>query len=244
MVLFSILMGMKDKEALLQALSTASQALIRMTNLIVKLTPVGVFAITAAAAGTMTIEEFGRLQVYLVSFNIAALFLTFWVLPMMVTPLTPFKYRDIIGLTRDALVTAFTTGNMPFTYISETGELIGFDVDMAQLLAREMNVKLEFIPFDYEKMTEQLDAGLFDVVMSGVAITTQRLENMVFTDSYMEATLCFIVPDHRRAEFATREAVHGIPELKIGIPHASDYFFPKLKAYLPRARVTDDLRSC
>jgi Na+/H+-dicarboxylate symporter len=121
-VLFSILMGialmgMKDKEALLQALSTGSQALIRMTNLIVKLTPVGVFAITAAAAGTMTIEEFGRLQVYLVSFNIAAIFLTFWVLPMMVTPVTPFKYRDIIGLTRDALVTAFTTGKLNVSQI-------------------------------------------------------------------------------------------------------------------------------
>ena len=80
--------------------------------MIVNLTPVGVFAITAAAAGTMTVEEFGRLQVYLVSFNVAALFLTFWILPMLVTPFTPFKYRDIIGLTRDALVTAFTTGNL------------------------------------------------------------------------------------------------------------------------------------
>jgi len=116
-VLFSImagiaLMGMQDKGGLLEVLNTASQALIRMTNLIVNLTPIGVFAITAAAAGTMTIDEFGRLQVYIVSFNIAAIFLTFWVLPMLVAPLTPFKYRDIVGLTRDSLVTAFTTGNL------------------------------------------------------------------------------------------------------------------------------------
>jgi Na+/H+-dicarboxylate symporter len=116
-VLFSILMGialmgMKNKETLLQALDTASQALIRMTNLIVSLTPLGVFAITASTAGTMTVEEFGRLQVYLISFNVAAIFLTFWILPMLVAPFTPFKYRDIIGLTRDSLVTAFTTGNL------------------------------------------------------------------------------------------------------------------------------------
>lgn len=115
-VLFSILMGialmgMEKKATLLETLDTAAQALIRMTNHIVKLTPVGVFAITAAA-GTMTIEEFGRLQVYLVSFNIAAILLTFWILPMLVTLVTPFKYRDIIGMTRDALVTAFTTGNL------------------------------------------------------------------------------------------------------------------------------------
>jgi Na+/H+-dicarboxylate symporter len=68
------LMGIEKKATLLEMSDTAAQALIRRTNHIVKLTPVGVFAITAAAAGTMTIEEFGRLQVYLVSFNIAAMF--------------------------------------------------------------------------------------------------------------------------------------------------------------------------
>jgi Na+/H+-dicarboxylate symporter/ABC-type amino acid transport substrate-binding protein len=116
-VLFSILcgvalMGIKEKGALLQALSTAAEALIRITNLVVQLTPYGVFAISAAAAGTMSIEEFGKLQVYLISFNMAALFLAFWVLPKMVTAVTPFKYKDIVGLSRDALITAFTTGNL------------------------------------------------------------------------------------------------------------------------------------
>ena len=131
----------------------------------------------------------------------------------------------------------FNPDNMPFTYFSETGELIGFDVDMAQILAREMKVKLEFVPFDYQKTAAQLDAGLFDVIMAGIAVTTPRLEKLTFSAPYMEGTLCFIVRDHRRAEFATREAVQSIPKLKIGIPHLADYFFPKLKAYLPQADI-------
>ncbi len=116
-VLFSILMGVAligvdDKKALLDGLKSASAALVRVTGIIVKLTPLGVFAIAASAAGTMTIEEFGRLQVYLVSFNVAVLLLTFYVLPMMLGPLTPFKYKDVVLLSRDALVTGFTTGNL------------------------------------------------------------------------------------------------------------------------------------
>ena len=116
-VLFSILLGValigiKEKGTLLQGLSAAAAALIKMTNFIVKLTPFGVFAISAAAAGTMSIEEFGRLQVYLISFNVAALFLTFWILPKLLTPMTPFKYKDIVGFSRDALATAFATGNL------------------------------------------------------------------------------------------------------------------------------------
>ena len=190
---------------------------------------------------------------------------------MMVTPLTPFKYRDIIGLTRDALVTAFTTGNL-FVVLTVLTENCKHLFEKYNLKEEKTDTYVDVIvpiSFNFPNIGKLLMllfilfaawfsgstfslmqyptfifAGLFDVIMSGVVITTQRLENMVFTDPYMEATLCFIVPDHRRAEFATREAVHRIPELKIGIPHASDYFFPKLKAYLPRARVTDDLRSC
>jgi Na+/H+-dicarboxylate symporter len=72
----------------------------------------GVFAISAAAAGTMAIEYLGRLQVYLISFNLAVLLLTFGILPLPLIPVTPFKYRDLIGMSKDALVTAFTTGNL------------------------------------------------------------------------------------------------------------------------------------
>jgi ABC-type amino acid transport substrate-binding protein len=131
----------------------------------------------------------------------------------------------------------YHSSNMPFTYFSGTGELIGFDVDMAQLLARELKVKLEFIPFDYEDMAAQLEAGLFDVIMSGIVPTTPRLAAMTFSEPYMEPTLCFIVRDHRRKEFATRKAIKRIPQLKIGVPHDTDYFLPKLKSYLPRAEI-------
>jgi Na+/H+-dicarboxylate symporter len=116
-VLFSILlgvalMGIKDKDVLLKSLATASEALVKITGIIVKLTPLGVFAISAAAAGTMTIEYLGRLQVYLISFNLAVLLLTFGILPLLLIPVTPFKYRDLVGMSKDALVTAFTTGNL------------------------------------------------------------------------------------------------------------------------------------
>ena len=116
-VLFSILagialIGIKEKDSLVQGLMAVSGALIRMTNIVVKLTPIGVFAIAASAAGTMTVEEFGKLQVYLVSFNLAAVLLTFAVLPLLLKPVTPFRYKDIVGLSKDALVTAFTTGNL------------------------------------------------------------------------------------------------------------------------------------
>jgi Na+/H+-dicarboxylate symporter/ABC-type amino acid transport substrate-binding protein len=130
-VLFSILlgvalMGIDKKDTILSVLGTCSEALVKITGIIVKLTPFGVFAISAAAAGTMTTEQFGRLQVYLISFNLAVLLLTFGILPLLLIPVTPFKYRDIVGMSKDALVTAFTTGNLfvVLTVLTENTKII------------------------------------------------------------------------------------------------------------------------
>ena len=106
------LIGVPNKKPLLTVLDSLADALGRITGFVVKLTPIGVFALAASAAGTMTLEDLSRLQVYLVAYTIGALLLTFWLVPMLVASLTPFSYRDVIRATRDPLVTGFTTGNL------------------------------------------------------------------------------------------------------------------------------------
>jgi len=105
------LMGLEGKERLLAPLLTANQAITRITRFIIALTPVGVFAIGAVAAGTMEPETFERLIVYFVAFAAAALLLAFWILPLLVTAVTPFRYREVSGIARDALLTAFVANN-------------------------------------------------------------------------------------------------------------------------------------
>ena len=106
------LIGIKGKAPLIDGLQIFLKALSRLTNFVVGLTPIGVFAIGAVVAGTMTIAEFSRLQVYFIVFIVAALFLAFWVLPALISAITPFKYRDIFNVTKDALITAFVTHNL------------------------------------------------------------------------------------------------------------------------------------
>lgn len=116
-VVFSIavgvaLIGVEKKRGLLEGLASLLDALTRVTHFVINLAPIGVFAIAASAAGTMNLEELGRLQVYLVTYGAVALLLTFWMLPALVTSLTPITYWDVVGPTRDALITAFATGNL------------------------------------------------------------------------------------------------------------------------------------
>ena len=116
-VLFSVivgvaLIGIPGKEAVLAPLAVAGSALSRATRYIVRLTPYGLFAIAATTAGTVSLEQLGRLQVYLIAYAVVALLLSLWVLPGLVAALTPIRMRDIFTSTRDALITAFVAGDL------------------------------------------------------------------------------------------------------------------------------------
>ena len=116
-VLFSVilgvaLIGVPGKARLLDVLRVASSEVTKATNFVVALTPIGVFAIGAVVAGTLSIQDLARLQVYLVSYVAMSLLLSMWVLPGLVEALTPIPYRALISRTRDALVMAFATTSL------------------------------------------------------------------------------------------------------------------------------------
>ena len=446
------LMGMGQKEGLLTPLTLLNRAMALVTGCVSKGMPLGVFAIVASAAGTMDLEELSRLQVYLVTCTAMALFLTLWVLPALITSLTPLTYRQVVGQTRDILVTAFATGsalivlpllierskallrasasstadteatvevivpaftsfpkigtlfpmsfvlfagwfagtpvavadypallgtglvslfgsvnmalpllldlvhlpvdlvqlyvvmtvvtsrlgtllttmnnltltlvgacavgggltvrwrrvltsavltvvlgvvmlgglrwffgavldnayhkdkilagmhlmrtpgpatvhrtpvpappaepghsslervrargtlrvgylpdNLPFAFFNATGDLVGFDVEMAHTLARDLRVGLEFVPIAREEMSAQVNTGSCDLIMSGVAVTPERAEAMAFSVPYLKETLAFVVKDHRREAFRSREAVQRLPALRLGVPNLPYY---------------------
>jgi Na+/H+-dicarboxylate symporter len=105
------LIGLPERERVLGPLRVLNAAVTRITLFVVRLTPIGVFAIGAVAGGTLTAETFQRLEVYLVVFAAASLLLAFLVLPLMVTAVTPFRYREVTGIAGDALLTAFVANS-------------------------------------------------------------------------------------------------------------------------------------
>ena len=452
-VLFSIfvgvaLIGVKEKEGVTRPLSILSKTLMKISRYIVYLTPLGVFAISASAAGTLTVAEFGKLQVYFVVFLMGTLSLTFLVLPLMVGALTPFRYRDIFAFTKDALITGFTTGsvfvilpvliqnckdlfekyeaehpeinptveiivpvafnfpnlgkllillfilfagwfygdpvspgqypnfifsglfsffgsvnvavpfmldlmhiptdafqlflvtsivngrlaallatmhlmsltliatcaiagmmtvkwrhiavygiisilltlavilgtraylafslqnlssskdlaltgmalqsepqpaivqktvlprsikpdpelsrlenikqsglirvgyhkdNLPFSFFNRHGDLVGFDIDLAHTLAKDLGVQIEFIPFDFETLDRQFKDDQFDIAMSGIFILPSYLRQVVFSNSYMRTNWAFVVRDHLRHRFKSLEDIKSMDGLTIGL---------------------------
>ena len=106
------LIGHKDKALVVDNFKVFTDVLATVMGFMVQLTPIGVFSIVAVSAGTMTLEQLSHLEVYFVVYIAASLFLTFIVLPLLITMLTPFKYKDIIVFSRSALLTGFISQNV------------------------------------------------------------------------------------------------------------------------------------
>lgn len=116
-VLFSLLMGIalisvKNKDVLLTLTTNVSDSLMKVASYVAKLAPLGIFAISASAAGTLEVEELGRLQVFLWVYIIAAALLAFVFLPLILHWATPFSYREILSTAGEAVITALATGTV------------------------------------------------------------------------------------------------------------------------------------
>lgn len=77
-----------------------------------EITPLGVFALTATAAGTLDGNDVIRLRVYFVAYIGCCSFLIFVAFPLMMSVITPFSCQEVLTVSRNALITAFTIANI------------------------------------------------------------------------------------------------------------------------------------
>ncbi len=144
------------------------------------------------------------------------------------------NHLDIIKR-RGSIRIGYLADHLPFAFRNQQGTLVGFDIEMAHLLAAELNVKAEFYRITQRQMKSLLEEDRLDIVMSGIIVTTDVLDNYAFSKSYINQTLAFMVPDHNRSLFNSRNSIKNLDSLSIGSAHP--YFAKKLKNYLPQADI-------
>jgi Na+/H+-dicarboxylate symporter/ABC-type amino acid transport substrate-binding protein len=137
---------------------------------------------------------------------------------------------------RGRIRVGFIPEQRPYTHLNNRHDLVGFDVEMAHALARELGVAAEFAPVPRGQLLEVLEAGRVDVVMAGVLVTTQRASRMVFSAPYLDETLALVVPDHRRADFADAAWVREQEGLRLGVPDLP-YVRQLTEREFPKARI-------
>jgi polar amino acid transport system substrate-binding protein len=73
---------------------------------------------------------------------------------------------------------------VPWAMKDKTGKLVGFEIDVAARLAKDMGVKAEFIPTKWAGIIPALLTGKFDVIIGGMGILPSRNLKVNFTIPY------------------------------------------------------------
>ena len=107
-------------------------------------------------------------------------------------------------LQRDRVLrVGYHPNHVPYCYLNDKQQLVGLDVDLMNRLATRLDVRLEFVPYAYDTVVDELNQGEIDVAIGGLIMTPERSLAIAFSKSYQTATASVVLPDHRRREFDT-----------------------------------------
>ncbi len=151
---------------------------------------------------------------------------------------------ECLGTAEDALVDlecrevniAVENAYLPFNYISaETGEAGGWDYEVFVELCTLLHCKPVFVETAWEVMIQSVADGLIDMAGDGVTITEARLEQVDFTDGYVnvEQRLLVQLGDDR---FADLDEFVANPDLILGTQAQTSNYETAIK-YLPEERI-------
>ncbi len=136
---------------------------------------------------------------------------------------------------RDKLVVGMELKFWPFEYVSENGQPVGFDVDVAGLLAKELGVELEIKDMEWTGLIPALQAGKIDLIISGITGTLERARTITFTRPYFTTGLCALVSVKKAPDLAAVAALDD-PSRVIAVKTGTTADLTATKRF-PKARI-------
>ena len=95
--------------------------------------------------------------------------------------------RDLQDVLNTGTLRVGVTLFAPWAARDADGELVGFEVDVAQQLATDMGVKAQLLAYDVDRLVPALEAGEIDVIAAGLTITPERALHVNFSQPYAES---------------------------------------------------------
>lgn len=95
-------------------------------------------------------------------------------------------------LAQDPLRIATEGAYPPFNYLNESGELDGFDVDIAKALCQTMQRTCTFVAVPWDGIIDGLEAHKYDVIVASMSYTPDRAKRVEFTGKYYRTTSSYL----------------------------------------------------
>jgi len=108
----------------------------------------------------------------------------------------------------------------PWTLKDKNGELVGFEIDVAKKLSKDMGVTPKLISYDWEKLIPALNDGKIDIIIGGMAITPKRALKVNFSLPYATSGIGLVTNTERTKNIKSLEELNQKP-IKIGVISAT-----------------------
>lgn len=107
---------------------------------------------------------------------------------------TPAEESDVAYIQEKGTLIVGITDFEPMDYKDESGNWIGFDADMARLVAEKLGVEAQFVEIDWDNKIMELDSQNIDVVWNGMTLTEEVTSAMECTNAYCNNAQVVVVP--------------------------------------------------
>lgn len=143
-----------------------------------------------------------------------------------------FNRRAMFGLFGAALALGLTNGPaaaqekmriategtyFPWSYVDDQGQLVGWDVDIANELCKRLAVECEIMAQEWEGIIPGLLAGKYDLIVASMSMTPARKEKVAFSRKYKSSTSRFVA----KAGSIADTSPEGMAGKRIGVQKGS-----------------------
>lgn len=139
-------------------------------------------------------------------------------------------------LHRGTVRIAVNTGNEPRQFADENGNLQGYDIDIANELAKQLGVTAEFVRTDVAGRVAMLQSHKADITIATFTPNLERMKTVAFTDPYTTDVLTLMTRSDRKDLASLQDFDKS--EVKIALGRGSTAA-KALAKYVPKATIVE-----
>ena len=94
---------------------------------------------------------------------------------------------SMAALAQDTLTVGANIGNVPWEFLNESGDTVGFEVDLVTAVAEKLGADVDIQNIPFNGLFSAVQSGRIDIATSSITITDERLESVSFAQPYYDS---------------------------------------------------------